>query len=179
MTEWSINDQNRNNTGFIRILDIIKGTTVDGPGLRTSLYMAGCLHNCPECHNPESHDFNSGELYSLQEIKDIILEEDFDVTFSGGDPLYHPEAVRIISEYTHSIGHTVWVYTGFIWEDIINNPKILPVLEYIDVLIDGPYVKALRNADLLFRGSSNQRIIDVREALKSNELILWTRNNDK
>lgn len=179
MTEWSINDQNRNNTGFIRILDIIKGTTVDGPGLRTSLYMAGCLHNCPECHNPESHDFNSGELYSLQEIKDIILEEDFDVTLSGGDPLYHPEAVRIISKYTHSIGHTVWVYTGFIWEDIINNPKILPVLEYIDVLIDGPYVEALRNADLLFRGSSNQRIIDVREALKSNELILWTRNNDK
>ena len=76
-----------------RVLDIIKGTTVDGPGFRTAIYFAGCRHQCPGCHNPQSWDFNAGNEMTLEELMKIIDEEDFDVTLSGGDPFYHPEEI--------------------------------------------------------------------------------------
>lgn len=147
----------------IRILDIVRGTTVDGPGFRTSIYFAGCRHACPGCHNPQSWDFGGGGEMDLDEIMDIIREEDFDVTLSGGDPLYHPEAVRELSRRVVDAGHNVWLYTGFTIEEIEADPRLSYALEFIDTVVDGPYIEAVRDTDLLFRGSSNQRIIPLRQ----------------
>lgn len=147
----------------MKILDIIRGTTVDGPGFRTAIYMAGCRHQCPGCHNPQSWDFNAGTEMTLEEIIDIVREEDFDVTLSGGDPLYHPEDVAKIASEVHKLGHTVWLYTGFTWEQIQSTPALLAALKDVDVIVDSPFIEALRDPDLPFRGSSNQRIIPIHD----------------
>jgi len=147
----------------MRVLDVIRGTTVDGPGFRTSIYLAGCSHRCPGCHNPQSWDFNAGMETDIDTLMEIIEEEDFDVTLSGGDPLYHPEDVAEIARRVRELGHTVWVYTGFTWEEIQRDPAMLAALRDVEAIVDGPYVESLRDPDLPFRGSSNQRIIKLRQ----------------
>ena len=147
----------------MRILDVIRGTTVDGPGFRTSIYLAGCRHRCPGCHNPQSWDFNAGTETDIDTLMEIIEEEDFDVTLSGGDPLYHPEDVAEIARRVRELGHTVWVYTGFTWEEIQRDPAMLAALRDVEAIVDGLYVESLRDPDLPFRGSSNQRIIKLRQ----------------
>ncbi len=147
----------------MRVLDVIRGTTVDGPGFRTSIYLAGCRHRCPGCHNPQSWDFNAGTETDIDTLMEIIEEEDFDVTLSGGDPLYHPEDVAEIARRVRELGHTVWVYTGFTWEEIQRDPAMLAALRDVEAIVDGPYVESLRDPDLPFRGSSNQRIIKLRQ----------------
>lgn len=152
---------------MIRVLDIIEDTTVDGPGFRTSIYCAGCSHACKGCHNPQSWDFNGGREMTTDEIMKIIEADPYaDVTFSGGDPMYQAEGfielARAIRERTNK---TIWCYTGFTYEALLKMPKQRELLELIDVLVDGPFVESLRDPDLLFRGSSNQRIIDVKASL--------------
>ena len=153
---------------MIRVLKIIEDTTVDGPGFRTSIYCAGCAHECKGCHNPQSWDFNGGEEMTTEEIMKIIEADPYaDVTFSGGDPMYQAEGfielARAIRERTNK---TIWCYTGFTYEALLKMPKQKELLELIDVLVDGPYVEALRDPDLLFRGSSNQRIISLPQPLQ-------------
>ncbi len=143
----------------VRVLDIIKGTTVDGPGFRTSIYLAGCRHCCPGCHNPQSWDFEGGMEMEIDDLMEIVKEEDFDVTLSGGDPMYRPDVVREISRRVRSLGHHVWVYTGFTWEQIKSDSRMLGALADVEAIVEGPYVEDLRDVDLRFRGSSNQRII--------------------
>ena len=145
----------------IRILDILEETMADGPGLRTSIYCAGCAHHCPGCHNPESWDFRGGREMTTRELTDIVKEDEFtNVTFSGGDPLYQAEAftelARMIKEET---GKTIWCYTGFTYEEVLADPVKSAILPYLDVLVEGPFILELRDTELLFRGSSNQRII--------------------
>ena len=142
-----------------RVLDIIKGTTVDGPGFRTAIYFAGCRHACPGCHNPQSWDFNGGTEMTLEQLMAVIEEEDFDVTLSGGDPLYHPEEIAMLAKRIQEIGHKVWLYTGFTIEQILASEHLSLPLSYLDAIVDGPYIESLRDPDLPFRGSSNQRII--------------------
>ena len=160
----------------INILDIIRGTTVDGPGFRTSIYISGCRHRCHGCHNPESWSFELGNAMSLEEIMDIVKEEDFDVTLSGGDPLYHPDWVAKLCDEIHKLNHTVWLYTGFTWEEIMDSPILLEAIKQCDVIVDSPFILELKDTDLLFRGSSNQRIIDVKRSMDSGEIILWHRS---
>lgn len=145
-----------------RILDIIKGTTVDGPGFRTAIYFAGCRHQCPGCHNPQSWDFEAGDVADIEALMEVIEEEDFDVTLSGGDPLYHPEFVKELVSRIKAAGHTVWLYTGYTWEEIVDSPVLREVIKDVDVIVDGPFVQSLHDPDLRFRGSSNQRIIEVK-----------------
>lgn len=145
----------------INVLDILEETLADGPGLRTSIYCAGCLHHCPGCHNPQSWDMDGGRKMSVDEIFDIINADEFsNVTFSGGDPFYQVEAftelARRIKEETSK---TIWCYTGFTIEEIRESRKLSMLLPYIDVLVDGPFIMEKRDTELLFRGSSNQRII--------------------
>lgn len=144
-----------------RVLDIIRGTTVDGPGFRTAIYLAGCRHQCPGCHNPQSWDFNAGSEMTLEEIMDIVKEEDFDVTLTGGDPLYNPETTEELAKAITDTGHSVWLYTGFTYEEILASPRLSLPLPYIEAIVDGPFIESLRDPDLLFRGSSNQRIIKL------------------
>lgn len=146
----------------LRVIDIVGGTSVDGPGLRTSVYFAGCNHHCPGCHNPQSWDFEGGEAMSVLRIKEIIDDCDFNVTFSGGDPLMQPVDEMVeLARLLKADGRTIWCYTGYSYEYLASRPEYEELLTCIDVLVDGPFVESLRDISLRFRGSSNQRLVDV------------------
>lgn len=161
---------------MIRVLDIVEDTMVDGPGLRTTVYCAGCRHRCSGCHNPQSWDFNAGRDMSTDEIMEIILADPFaDVTFSGGDPMYQSEGfAELAAAIKSKTNKTIWCYTGFTFEQLLGLPKVQPLLQLIDVVVDGSYEEKLRDTDLLFRGSSNQRIIDVKRSLAEKKVVLYS-----
>ena len=158
----------------ISILRVVEDTTVDGPGFRTSVYAAGCPNHCPGCHNPESWDINAGTPTAIADILDIILADPFaDVTFSGGDPMFQPEGFAALARAIHAASSkSIWCYTGFTFEQILANPRQKALLSQIDVLVDGPFIQSLRDESLLFRGSSNQRIINVSRSLESGTIVL-------
>lgn len=156
-----------------RVIDIIRGTTVDGPGFRTAIYLAGCRHRCEGCHNPQSWDWENGIPYSLQEIMDIVREEDFDVTLTGGDPLYHPASLTLLVKALKDNARNVWIYTGYTWEEINRDEALYNAIAMADVLVDGPFIKELRDPDLKFRGSANQRIINIPQSIKNNRIVLY------
>ena len=135
----------------------------DGPGFRTSIYCAGCAHHCPGCHNPQSWDFKGGYEVTIDELLEVIKADEFaNVTFSGGDPLYQVEAfTELARRIKTETDKTIWCYTGFTYEEIQADSRLSQILPYLDVLVDGPYVEALRDTNLRFRGSSNQRIIEL------------------
>ena len=165
---------------MISILNIIEDTMVDGPGFRTSIYCAGCRHACEGCHNPQSWDFSGGRAMATDEIMRIIEADPYaNVTFTGGDPMYQPEGFAELARAIHArTDKNIWCYTGFTFERLLNNPRQRALLEQIDVLVDGPFVKALRNDDLIFRGSSNQRIIDVPRSLKEGRAVVLPLDNN-
>lgn len=159
----------------LRVVRILDGTSVDGPGLRTSIYLAGCDHRCPGCHNPSTWPFDAGEDMPCAELLQRIDDNEQDVTFSGGDPMYQAEALLPLLKELRSRHIGVWLYTGFTYEEILQaGGAMRHVLDYIDVLVDGPYIERLRDTTLLFRGSSNQRLIDVAASLHSNTLKEYT-----
>ena len=162
---------------MIKILDIIEDTTVDGPGFRTTIYCAGCAHKCEKCHNPQTWDFNQGRNASTDELMKVIISDEFaNVTFSGGDPMYQAEGFRELAERIKSCTKkNIWCYTGFTFETLLRMPKQRALLELIDVLVDGPFVESLKDTNLLFRGSKNQRLIDVQASLKEGKTVLWKR----
>lgn len=159
---------------IISILEIVEDTTVDGPGFRTSVYSSGCPHHCPGCHNPQSWDMGNGREVDIEDILEVILADPFaDVTFSGGDPMFQPDGfaalARAIKERSSK---NIWCYTGFLFEQLLQNPAQRALLEQIDVLVDGRFIEALRDERLRFRGSSNQRIIDVPRSLEEGATVV-------
>lgn len=160
------------NNRLLRVLDIVEGTSVDGPGLRTSIYFAGCENCCEGCHNPQSWSPDGGRAMSIGEIMDIIDEADMNVTFSGGDPLFRPEGViELARRIKSSGGKTLWCYTGYTFGQVAADERRRGILEYADVLVDGRYIAAERDETLRFRGSRNQRIIDVRRTLQEGRVV--------
>lgn len=161
---------------MLSILEILEDTTVDGPGFRTAIYAAGCPNACVGCHNPQSWDIANGHTMSTQEILDIVLADPFaDVTFTGGDPMFQPEGFAELAKAIKECSNkNIWCYTGFTFENIIRNERLRALLQFVDVLVDGPFVQSLRDESLLFRGSSNQRLIDVRRSLEKGEVVLYT-----
>ena len=162
-------------TNKISVLKIVEDTTVDGPGFRTSIYAAGCEHGCKGCHNPESWEISNGKWMDIDEILKII-ESNFlaQVSFSGGDPLFQPEAfTELARRIKLETQKNIWCYTGFTFQKILRNPKLSAILPYIDVLVDGQFIEKKKVANLPFVGSSNQRIINVKESLKTNKMVEW------
>lgn len=161
------------NSTSIRILDIKYGTSVDGIGLRTSLYCAGCVNRCPGCHNPQSWDEQGGQPITVEDLLRLIIDADMNVTFTGGDPMLHPEGfialAQLIRQHTDK---TIWCYTGYRYEDLLRHPVRRALVELCDVLVDGPYIEAERDLTLHFRGSRNQRVIDVRQSLQIHSVCL-------
>ena len=158
----------------ISILEIVEDTTVDGPGFRTTVYCAGCPNRCPGCHNPQSWDIANGREVDIEEILKVILADPFaDVTFSGGDPMFQPVGFAALAKaIKERSGKNIWCYTGYLFEDLLKNIQQKKMLEYIDVLVDGRFMEALKDESLRFRGSSNQRIIDVQASLSSGTTVL-------
>lgn len=164
----------------MRIVRIVEGTSVDGPGLRTSIYFAGCRHHCPECHNPQTWDFLAGRDMDISEVLTTVLYNDAPVTFSGGDPIYQAEAILPLARAIRKAGLGIWCYTGFTFEQLKNGIDDVPAtvlsdfLGLVDVLVDGPFIAEKKDLTLLFRGSTNQRLIDMRRTIASGEIVEFT-----
>ena len=158
----------------ISILDILEDTTVDGPGFRTTVYCAGCPNRCPGCHNPQSWDISNGRETDIEDILEVILADPFaDVTFSGGDPMFQPEGFAALARaIKEKSSKNIWCYTGYLFESLLENPNCRALLEQVDVLVDGRFVEALRDEELRFRGSSNQRLIDVAKSLQQGHAVI-------
>lgn len=166
----------------MNISGFVEETIVDGLGLRSTLYVSGCTHNCPGCHNPETHDFKYGKDY-YDEIDNIMkkIEKTYDIldgiTISGGDPL-HMNNLVCVYDFIYRLRKNypklnIWVYTGYTLEELFQraNDLTTSILHNIDVLVDGRYVEELRDLDISFRGSSNQRIIDLNKTFKESKII--------
>ena len=159
----------------INILDIIEDTTVDGPGFRTSIYCAGCTHHCADCHNPQSWKPDAGHPMTVAQIMQVIEADPYaNVTFSGGDPMQQAEGfTKLAFAIKSQTRKTIWCYTGYTFEALLRMPRQRELLNHIDVLVDGPFIKAQRCTDLPFRGSKNQRIINVQPSLSTGEIVEW------
>ena len=159
---------------IISILEIVEDTTVDVPGFRTSVYSSGCPHHCPGCHNPQSWNIENGHPVEVEEILKVILDDPFaDVTFSGGDPMFQPQGfTELAKAIKQQSCKNIWCYTGYRFEELLQNPVQKALLEQIDVLVDGRFIEALKDEELRFRGSSNQRIIDVQASLEKGETVV-------
>ena len=155
----------------IRIAALVNDSIVDGPGLRYAVYTQGCLHHCKGCHNPQTHDPKGGRETDTGIIWREIEENPLlsGITFSGGDPLLQPLPLAELAEKAHEKGLSVWCYTGWTWESLMrkSDPDMMTLLKNVDVLVDGPFLLDQRTLDLPFRGSKNQRLIDVAESLRS------------
>lgn len=148
----------------ISVMDIIDGTVVDGPGFRLSIYCAGCGHHCKGCHNPQSWDKANGRLMSVGELLQVVKDSPWNVTFSGGDPFFQAKEFAYLAErIKEETGKTIWCYTGYTLEALVqeNDSYKMRLLRSVDTLVDGPFVESLKDTDLQFRGSSNQRILNA------------------
>jgi anaerobic ribonucleoside-triphosphate reductase activating protein len=150
----------------MRIMKIDTDSTDNGNGIRTVIYVSGCTHYCKGCHNPSSWNANNGLEYSISELIEIIEENPIaDVTISGGDSLtiQYEDTLMLVKEIKAKTNKNVWLYTGYVFEEIPEHKK--EILQYLDVMIDGRFELAKKDLRLLFRGSSNQRIIDVQKSM--------------
>ncbi len=163
---------------------LITCDTANGEGIRTSLFVSGCTNHCPGCFNQEAQDFNYGKLYT-QDTENILLDcikQPYisGLSILGGDPLCQDDmgliTLNFLAHKVHSLGKTVWLWTGFKWENFnfTNNFSLQSLLlSACDVVVDGPFIEAEKDLSLAFRGSRNQRIIDVRKTLGKGEIILY------
>lgn len=162
----------------VRTAGAVRHSSVNGPGVRYVLFFQGCPHHCRACQNPETWDPRAGrETDTDAVIADILAVRYLDgVTLSGGDPLAQPEAAAIIAQACRAAGLSVWAYTGWTWEDILAGRagRAAEVLPHLDVLVDGPFLLAKKDGTALWRGSSNQRLIDVPASLAAGRPVLWT-----
>lgn len=166
----------------IRLSGIIYESLVNGPGMRRVFFAQGCKHNCQGCFNPDTHDFNGGQDKNMDELILDTIENPMikGVTFSGGDPLEQAEEFAYMAKIFKEHGLDIWSYTGYTYEFILenqyNNPGWSEFINNIDVLVDGKFEKDRAIGGLKFRGSSNQRIIDVKNSLISNEVVVLDLN---
>lgn len=151
----------------LRLAGLHEESIVDGPGIRLALFVQGCPHRCPGCHNPETHDFAAGYTQSVSEILALYREDPLlsGITFSGGEPFCQPAPLAALGEQVHALGGNVVTYTGYLYEELLGfageDEAVTALLCVTDLLIDGPYVREKRTLSLPFRGSSNQRILEL------------------
>jgi anaerobic ribonucleoside-triphosphate reductase activating protein len=162
----------------MRLSGITPESLVDGPGLRYVIFTQGCPHQCPHCHNPETWDKDAGKEYSVKQVVRFLKQQKKTkqgVTFSGGEPFLQAGELVQVAQAARQMGLDVVTYTGYTYEELIayNSDDINALLSASDILIDGKYVHALRDIGLQFRGSSNQRLIDVAETQKKGGIVLW------
>ena len=154
-------------------LDIKRVNMVNGVGLRTAIWIAGCERHCPGCFSPYTHDFKAGVLFDNKAKEELFKDSKEDwcagITFVGGEPL-HPvnrkEVIQLSKEHRELFPEkTIWIYTGYCWGEIVEDPEMSEIVRYVDVICDGPFVESLKDPNLEWVGSSNQHVIDVKKRI--------------
>ena len=151
----------------LRIAGTIGESIVDGPGIRYVLFTQGCPHGCPGCHNPQTHDFNGGKVVDTAALLADIQKNPFvkAVTFSGGEPFAQPLALAELASALKEQGYHLMSYSGYTFEQLLQRADARPLLDKLDLLVDGPFVESQKSIELRFRGSANQRVLDVPASL--------------
>lgn len=166
----------------LRIAGTVKDSSVDGPGIRYVIFTQGCPHHCPGCHNPQTHDFAGGEDADVERILEEIFQNPMvsGVTFSGGEPFCQADALAEIAEVIKEKGKHLMIYTGYLLEQLqkMENPGVKRLLELADIIVDGPFILEEKNLTLAFRGSENQRVIDMVKTRNSGEIVLYRSDYD-
>lgn len=164
----------------MRIASVVTDSIVDGPGLRVAIFTQGCFHNCFGCHNPGTHDPSGGYEESIESIVNKIKKNYLidGITLTGGDPFEQAEECAKLAREVKLIDskYTIWTYTGYTYEQILskNNSSWNSLLDVTDVLVDGPFILSQKSYELKFRGSRNQRLIDVRSSRLQDKIVLYT-----
>ena len=160
----------------LTIAGVVKESIVDGPGIRYTVFTQGCPHHCPGCHNPQTWAFEGGQPTTAQALfedfqKDPILKG---ITFSGGEPFCQPEPLTELAKLVHVAGKDVTIFTGYTYEQLLKkqDPAVDALLAQCDLLIDGPFILEQRNLELRFRGSENQRLIDMKKTRQAGCVVL-------
>ena len=157
---------------------IRKYDVANGPGIRTTIFVTGCTHKCHNCFNEDYQDFNFGNPWTHKEtdevIEDLKLDEVKGLTVLGGEPFQNEvDLLQIIRDIKKEVQKDIWIFSGYTYEEILKDQDKKKLLEECDVLVDGRFVEALKDLSLRFRGSSNQRIIDVKKSLEANKVVLF------
>ena len=164
---------------IFRVNGIMNDSIVDGPGLRLAVFVQGCSHACLGCHNPETHDPMGGREMDTDEVAKMLGENPIldGLTLSGGEPFEQAEACLVMAKDAKNRGLNVWIYSGFVYEALRKkeDKAISGLLDTCDVLVDGPFVLSQRSLDLDFRGSRNQRLVDLKKSNVTGEVCLWRR----
>ena len=164
----------------IRISGTVSESIVDGPGLRYVVFVQGCPHNCPGCHNPQTHDFSGGKIVDTDELLAECIEDPLikGVTFSGGEPFCQAEPLYVLGKQLKERGYDLWCYSGWTYSELLRKAEredyAAKLISILDVLVDGRYIQERRTLSLPFRGSDNQRLIDVRASISENMVIEFT-----
>lgn len=161
---------------LLRVAGVIDESIVDGPGIRFVIFTQGCPHNCPGCHNPQTHDFSGGESVHLSRLYEDIMENPLvsGVTLSGGEPFCQSEPLAELAQELKRHGKHIMAYTGYTWEQLRDkhDAAIERLLAQCDILVDGRFIESQKDMALRFRGSKNQRLIDVQKSLREDHVVL-------
>ena len=157
---------------------IRKYDVANGPGIRTTIFVTGCTHKCHNCFNEDYQDFNFGNPWTHKEtdevIEDLKLDEVKGLTVLGGEPFQNEvDLLQVLRDIKKEVQKDIWIFSGYTYEEILKDQDKKKLLEECDVLVDGRFVEALKDLSLRFRGSSNQRIIDIKKSLEANEVVLF------
>ena len=157
----------------MHILDIVYDSIVDGVGLRTAIFFSGCSHRCHKCHNPQSWDIENGKYISNDQLIQKIYEEKHhkNVTLSGGDPFYQVKEVAELARQIKKNGYNIWIYSGYTFEEILKCNEKYELLRLCDILVDGKFENENRNLKEKFKGSINQRIIDIQKSIEKCRIV--------
>ncbi len=158
----------------IRIAGLVQESIVDGPGFRFTVFTQGCPHNCPGCHNPETHDPSGGREVSLDSLVDAMRKNPLldGLTLSGGEPFMQADACARLAEEARGMGLNVWAYSGYTFEELCADPVKKQLVAACDVVVDGPFLLSQRTLEKRFRGSKNQRLVDVKKSLERGTVVL-------
>ena len=162
----------------IRIMNVVYSSSVDGTGFRDVLFVNYCPHRCEGCHNPETWEKKNGRTVTLKEVYDDLTKSSLtNVTLSGGEPFEQAEELCVLASAIRDTGKSIWVYSGYTFEQLLADSSKRKLLEKCDVLVDGKYEKDNTELNMRFKGSLNQRIIDVQKSLLSDSIVLYDLEN--